>query len=69
MVDNIWITKKYKLGGVYYGGICFYHSSNICTYFGCDWVIFLFAEMMKQCVVSGANRNHSAYINCTGSER
>ena len=64
------MTINHKLRGAHYSDISFDHSSNICTFsFRGDWVIFLSAEMVIQCVVSGANGNPSAYISCTGSER
>ena len=69
MFENIWIAKNNKLRGAHYGDISFDYSSNICTCYMSDWVIILFAEMAIQCVVRGANRNQSAYIICTGSER
>ena len=64
------MTINCKLRDAHYGDISFFHISNIiCTYFGGDWVIFLFAEMVIQCVVSGANRYHPAYIDCIDFER
>ena len=52
------MTRNYKLWGAHYGNTSFDHSSNICTYSRGDWVIFIFAEMVIQCIVLGANRNH-----------